>query len=478
MKRLFDILGAMLLLLALSPLLLVLCVLVRLGLGAPIFFRQTRIGLRGKTFQLIKFRTMTDARDPATGELLSDSRRTPALGRFLRATSLDELPEFFNVLKGDMSMVGPRPLDARIRDRFSETAFHRHDVLPGITGWAQIHGRNALTWDNRIRLDLWYIRHHSLWLDFRILLRTASVVLGTANIDAQARDASSQPAAIAGIPVPEHPHPDARGGHVADVPNKPMGFWRRLLVVSVHILGDAVMLFLAFFLSYEFRHSFSYLSSNAFINHFLGHAAITVLVPIACLFVCNGYATVWRYFGIRDIPRMLLAFVLSSILLSIIRAKLATSGPAYSVIVLSSIFGFWLLLALRLVRRMLHDRYMRRLSTRVTGRNMLVMGTSASAIQTAKALAYFGDHVVGFLTADPAQVGLQLADFPVLGDLTQWSSICYAEKVDDIVALCSDVSDPAIRKELEGIHKLLHANSPEVAAIREALARLPAPHNE
>jgi len=170
-KRLFDLLLAVPTLVVLSPLLTVLALLVRVNLGAPVLFRQTRPGLHGKPFILYKFRTMTDARD-AQGNLLPDAERLTAFGRFLRATSLDELPELWNVLKGDMSLVGPRPLLMQYLDRYTPEQARRHEVRPGITGWAQVNGRNALTWEQKFALDVWYVDHVSFWLDIKIIALT------------------------------------------------------------------------------------------------------------------------------------------------------------------------------------------------------------------------------------------------------------------------------------------------------------------
>jgi lipopolysaccharide/colanic/teichoic acid biosynthesis glycosyltransferase len=175
-KRLLDRLLIYLAAPLLLPLLLILTVLVRLKLGSPVFFRQTRPGLGGQPFSLVKFRTMTDARD-SQGALLPDAARLTAFGRFLRAASLDELPELANVLRGEMSLVGPRPLLMQYLPRYSPEQARRHDVLPGITGWAQIHGRNALTWEEKFRLDVWYVDHWSLALDIRILLTTLAKVV-------------------------------------------------------------------------------------------------------------------------------------------------------------------------------------------------------------------------------------------------------------------------------------------------------------
>jgi lipopolysaccharide/colanic/teichoic acid biosynthesis glycosyltransferase len=170
-KRAFDIVVSSVLLLALSPLLLGLVFLVRLRLGSPVLFAQDRPGKGGRIFRLYKFRTMTDARD-AGGELLPDDQRLAPFGRLLRSTSLDEFPEFWNVLKGDMSLVGPRPLLVQYLDRYTPEQARRHEVRPGVTGLAQVSGRNQLSWDERFELDVWYVDNMSLWLDLKILCRT------------------------------------------------------------------------------------------------------------------------------------------------------------------------------------------------------------------------------------------------------------------------------------------------------------------
>jgi sugar transferase EpsL len=170
-KRLFDLLAACLLLVLLSPVLLCVAVLVRFYHGSPVLFGQKRPGLRGKPFRIFKFRSMSDARD-ADGNLLPDEIRLTGLGKFLRASSLDELPELFNVLRGEMSLVGPRPLLMQYLERYNPEQARRHNVLPGITGWAQVNGRNALTWQDKFRLDIWYVDHWSFWLDIKILFQT------------------------------------------------------------------------------------------------------------------------------------------------------------------------------------------------------------------------------------------------------------------------------------------------------------------
>ena len=171
MKRLVDVLGAGFALVLLSPLLAVVMLLVRLNLGAPVFFRQRRPGLHGNIFTLIKLRTMTEARD-AEGHLLPDAQRLTRFGRFLRGASLDELPELINVFKGDMSLVGPRPLLIEYLERYSPEQARRHEVRPGITGWAQVNGRNLTDSPQRFEYDVWYVDNHNLWLDLKILLLT------------------------------------------------------------------------------------------------------------------------------------------------------------------------------------------------------------------------------------------------------------------------------------------------------------------
>ena len=183
-KRSFDILASALGLIILSPLLLILAVLVRLNLGSPVFFRQERPGLHEKIFNLYKFRSMRDAVDK-NGNELPDEQRLSKFGKLLRASSLDELPELFNVLKGDMSLVGPRPLLVKYLPLYNAEQHRRHDVLPGITGWAQVHGRNAISWEEKFRLDVWYVDNWSPWLDLKILLMTVKKVFIHEGISAE-----------------------------------------------------------------------------------------------------------------------------------------------------------------------------------------------------------------------------------------------------------------------------------------------------
>ncbi len=176
LKRFIDIVIAFIGLILLLPVLTIVAWLVYRKLGNPIFFRQTRPGKEGKPFQMIKFRTMLDAVDQ-NGCELSDERRITPFGRLLRSSSLDELPELWNVLKGDMSLVGPRPLLMDYLPLYSVEQYRRHNVRPGITGWAQINGRNALSWDEKFRLDVWYVDNQSVWLDMKILFLTVLKVL-------------------------------------------------------------------------------------------------------------------------------------------------------------------------------------------------------------------------------------------------------------------------------------------------------------
>lgn len=175
-KRIFDLMITLPGIILISPLIGLVALMVLINHGRPIFFQQLRPGYKGKPFSISKFRTMRDLRDPQ-GNLLPDEHRLTKLGRFLRSTSLDELPELANILRGEMSLVGPRPLLMQYLSRYTPEQARRHDVLPGITGWAQVNGRNALTWQDKFRLDVWYVDHWSLALDIKILLLTLLKVL-------------------------------------------------------------------------------------------------------------------------------------------------------------------------------------------------------------------------------------------------------------------------------------------------------------
>ena len=183
MKRFMDILGAVIGLVLLSPVLLVVWAMIRRDMGSPVLFLQTRPGLNGQPFRMVKFRTMRDAND-ADGNPLPDSERLTNFGRFLRSSSLDELPELWNVLKGDMSLVGPRPLLMEYLTLYSPNQARRHEVRPGVTGWAQINGRNAISWDEKFELDVWYVDNRNLWLDLKIIWLTIRKVLKRDGISA------------------------------------------------------------------------------------------------------------------------------------------------------------------------------------------------------------------------------------------------------------------------------------------------------
>ena len=183
MKRLFDFIVALSASLILLPVIMIVALLIRLKLGSPILFTQDRPGLNGKIFKMMKFRTMLDGKDKH-GNLLPDDERMTPFGAFLRSTSLDELPGLFNVLKGDMSLVGPRPLLVQYLPLYSNEQARRHNVRPGITGWAQVNGRNTISWDEKFKLDVWYVDNQSFWLDIKILLLTVKKVFVREGISA------------------------------------------------------------------------------------------------------------------------------------------------------------------------------------------------------------------------------------------------------------------------------------------------------
>lgn len=195
-KRLLDIIVSGAALVILSPVMLILAILVRVKLGSPVIFHQERPGYHEKIFKLCKFRSMTDERDES-GELLPDEIRLTKFGKTLRATSLDELPEFWNILKGDMSLIGPRPLLVKYLPLYNDFQKQRHNVKPGLTGWAQVNGRNAISWEQRFELDVYYVNHISFWLDIRILFQTVAVVFKHSGINS-ATDATME--AFSGTP--------------------------------------------------------------------------------------------------------------------------------------------------------------------------------------------------------------------------------------------------------------------------------------
>lgn len=181
LKRAFDFVVALVLLLMLSPLILATAILIARGMGSPVIFRQQRPGLNGRPFEVLKFRTMSDKVGP-DGQLLPDEARLTALGAVLRRFSLDELPQLFNVLKGEMSLVGPRPLLMEYLPLYSAVQMRRHEVRPGVTGWTQVNGRNALSWEDKFALDVWYVDNRSFWLDLKILAMTAGRVFSGSGV--------------------------------------------------------------------------------------------------------------------------------------------------------------------------------------------------------------------------------------------------------------------------------------------------------
>lgn len=187
MKRIFDIILSCIIIIIMSPICIIVVLAILIFQGMPIFFKQDRLGKGHLPFKVIKFCTMTRMRDQE-GELLPDIDRTTRLGNFLRKTSIDEIPSLWNVLKGEMSVVGPRPLRSRYLERYSPEQDRRHEVKPGITGWAQVNGRNTITWEERFKLDVWYVDHQSFLLDFKILLLTIFVVLLRKDINSSAED--------------------------------------------------------------------------------------------------------------------------------------------------------------------------------------------------------------------------------------------------------------------------------------------------
>lgn len=176
LKRIFDLFISIIVLFVFSPVIVIIALVVRIKLGAPVLFTQKRPGLNGLTFKMMKFRTMLDATDSA-GIQLPDEQRVTPFGSFLRSTSLDELPGLLNVLKGDMSLVGPRPLLVQYLPLYNEEQLRRHNVRPGITGWAQVNGRNAISWEDKFKLDVWYVENQSFWLDMKILFLTVNKVV-------------------------------------------------------------------------------------------------------------------------------------------------------------------------------------------------------------------------------------------------------------------------------------------------------------
>jgi sugar transferase EpsL len=222
-KRTIDVLGAAGGLIVLAPVLLSIALAVRCSLGSPVLFRQLRAGRHGVRFELLKFRTMTEARD-AAGELLPDAQRLTRLGSWLRSTSLDELPELINVLRGEMSLVGPRPLLPEYLPHYSAEQARRHEVRPGITGWAAVQGRNALSWERRLALDVWYVDHWSIALDLKILLMTVVKVLKREGISAEGH--ATMPRFDAQTPREAVPEDAGGEAHRGSLPALQSAGWR------------------------------------------------------------------------------------------------------------------------------------------------------------------------------------------------------------------------------------------------------------
>ena len=219
-KRVIDVVLVLIGMALLSPVFVVMAWRVRRELGSPVLFRQLRPGRDGELFELRKFRTMTDERGP-DGELLPDEERLTDFGRWLRSTSLDEIPEMVNVLKGEMSLVGPRPLLVEYLERYNPTQARRHEVRPGITGWSQINGRNNMSWDDKLALDVWYVDHRSLWLDVRILLTTLWVMVARQGVSLDGH-ATTVPFLGSVTPSEEDASADGREGEVdSDQPCQP-----------------------------------------------------------------------------------------------------------------------------------------------------------------------------------------------------------------------------------------------------------------
>ncbi|MEA3415156.1 MAG: sugar transferase [Thermodesulfobacteriota bacterium] len=208
-KRLFDLTVAVPSVIVLLPIFILISFFVRIRIGSPVLFCQVRPGLHGRPFTIYKFRTMTDERDE-NGNLFHDAERLTPFGRFLRRTSLDELPELWNVIKGDMSIVGPRPLLMQYLDRYTPEQARRHEVKPGITGWAQVNGRNAISWEDKFKLDVWYVDNWSIWLDLKIILMTVLKVLKREGIS-QADHATAREFLGSHAKAPQYDLPDLRG---------------------------------------------------------------------------------------------------------------------------------------------------------------------------------------------------------------------------------------------------------------------------
>lgn len=483
MKRLFDIAVAFVALLLLSPVVAIVALLVRWDLGPGVFFRQRRIGWKGREFDLVKFRTMREAVD-ASGKRLSDAKRLTRIGRFLRSTSLDEIPQLWNVLKGDMALVGPRPLDAANRKLYTEEAFHRHDVMPGVTGWAQIHGRNSIGWNERIAFDLWYVQNRSLWLDIRILAKTFLLVIARRGVEADG----------GGISVPAKPAREA-GKFSSAAHAKPVSWMLRVRIVAFHVCVDAAILVAALYVAYQLRLDFRFHGTKE-AAAFWRHAAEMVPLALLSFAAWGAYRVPWRYFGLFDVPRQTVGLATAAAVLCLWRhfqiADLPIVVPfqpprvpiavSYAVILLSLVLGFWGMLAVRFLRRIARERSdareaaqrAPRIGEGTTARNRrraVVLGVGRGSLRFARETAATR-QVAGFLTLDPDEQGLAMAGFDVLGSAEEWSAVCFREKAEELLAVIPRPNSPEQRARLARLAELLHADTPETNEIRSCLRAL------
>ncbi len=347
MKRLFDIVCSFIGLLLLLPVLFVLWAMVRGKLGKPAFFRQRRIGYRGKVFEIVKFRTMTDARGP-DGRPLSDLERMTDFGKFLRSTSLDELPELWNVLKGDMSFVGPRPLVEENRELYTPEQFRRHDVMPGITGWAQINGRNGISWEDRFVLDLWYVEHHTFKMDLGILFKTV--------LDVFRKEGAINAEEGTGIPYSDD------GTVTVDAKSIEREFRtviHALWHLAMRCATDMLFLVLSLYVAYQIRFWSTERCAPEFwpqAPYFWRQAGMLVVFVFGMLLVTGSYRHLWRRFGLSDILRYIAVFGAASVLVFSWRLFIANVYPRainIPTLGMALVFGFWFLLSARLLRRAL-----------------------------------------------------------------------------------------------------------------------------
>jgi lipopolysaccharide/colanic/teichoic acid biosynthesis glycosyltransferase len=471
-KRLFDITVAFVALLLLSPVVAIVALLVRWDLGPGVFFRQRRIGWKGREFDLVKFRTMREAVD-ASGKRLSDAKRLTRIGRFLRSTSLDEIPQLWNVLKGDMALVGPRPLDAANRKLYTEESFHRHDVMPGVTGWAQIHGRNSIGWDERIAFDLWYVQNRSIWLDIKILAKTFLLVVARRGVEVDG----------GGIAVPAKPAREA-GKFSSAARAKPVSWILRARIVAFHVCVDAAILVAALYVAYQLRLDFRFHGTKESAA-FWRHAA--EMVPLALLSFAGwgAYRIPWRYFGLFDVPRQTAGLATATAMLCIWRRLQLSGQPiavSYAVIILTLVLGFWGMLAVRFLRRIVREHIDARDPRKrhpdigeATGipnrRRAILLGIGRGSLRFARETTATR-QVAGFLTLKEEEQGLAMGGFNVLGTAEEWSSVCFREKAEELLAVIPRPNSRLQRERLIRLSELLKTDMPEVQEIRKILREL------